>query len=44
MKNTYYSTFKDFWGAIIDFCGDFGKYINEVKPIMRQRFQILKAD
>ncbi len=44
MKNIYYPTFENFWNAIINFCGDFDKYYDEVKTIMNQKFQILKAD
>ena len=43
MKNTYYPTFKLFWNAIINFCGDFDNYRDEVKTIMNQKFQILTA-
>lgn len=43
MKNTYYPTFNEFWKAIIEFCGNFEKYIPEIKTIMSQKFQILKA-
>lgn len=43
MKNTYYPTFKDFWKAIIEFCRTFDQYTDEIKTIMSQKFQILKA-
>ena len=43
VRNTYYETFKEFWDAIIDFCGNTKKYNQEIKKIMSQKFQILKA-
>lgn len=43
MKNTYYATFTDFWDAILDFCAHLEKYSDELKTIMSQKFQILKA-
>lgn len=43
MKNTYYEKFIDFWNAIIDFCGNLEKHSDELKVIMSQKFQILKA-
>ena len=43
MKNTYHPTFTSFWDAIIDFCRDFHQYEDELKTIMNQKFQILKA-
>ena len=43
MKNTYYARFTDFWDAILDFCAHLEKYNKELKTIMSQKFQILKA-
>jgi transposase len=43
MKNKYYPTFKDFFQAIVDFCGDFDKYTDEIEKLICQNFQILKA-
>ncbi len=42
-KNEYFPTFKDFWKAILDFCGDFGKHEKEIKRLIGQKFQIIKA-
>jgi transposase len=42
MKNTYYPTFKDFFQAILSFCGNLEKYINEISNLMSQKFQIIK--
>jgi len=43
MKNIFYPTFNDFWSAIISFCSSPEKYINELKSIMSQKFEIIKA-
>lgn len=43
MKNTYYPTFKLFWKAIISFCGNLSLYEKEVKEVLSQNFQILRA-
>jgi len=43
MRNVYYSTFNEFYHAIIDFCGNFKKYINEITSLISQKFQIFKT-
>ncbi len=43
MKNIYYPTFEEFWDAILEFCGNFEKYKYEMKLLIGQKFEIIKA-
>lgn len=42
-KNEYFPTFKDFYKAVLDFCGNFEKYDKEINRLIGQKFQIIKA-
>lgn len=43
MKNIYYPTFEDFLIAVNDFCKNFRNYKDEIKKLLSQKFQIIKA-
>ena len=43
LKSTYYPTFKDFYRAISDFCKNIIQYSSEIKSLISQKFQIIKA-
>jgi len=43
MKNIYYEKFTDFWDAIVYFCKNLKKHHKELKTLIGQKFQILKA-
>lgn len=44
LKCVYYKTFNEFFDAIKDFCKNLSKYKDEIKTLISQKFQIIKAD
>ncbi len=42
-KNIYHETFDDFYNAVFNFFWNFGEHKEEIKTILSQKFQIIKA-